>query len=145
MAIETQEVQLLLFSETGQPEAWRVDAYVFGEWAAHPSPNIERYMRDMGLFWQVSHIPTRAVAFAAPNRIRAVRAAMALSRLERPNAKASVDEWGKMSVSRLDPEWVRISNDAVKDIGVLAMCGGALKEPSTVYDAFVAYLESIAA
>lgn len=130
---QMQEITMTIYPEYEGPLEWRLQAYVYGEWAAHEVPLSDRWLRSKGFTWAVSHIPTGAIGYVGSEKEIITKAARRLSQLEPPGAHVITDEDEEPRMSPPPDEWIRTSNEMLKDLDVLACVGGKLIKPEDVY------------
>jgi len=134
--MDTQELTLTIYPEGhtfGESEQWTVQASIFGEWAVHEVHPRDDGAKMLNLGWQITHIPSGAIAYIGRDREQLLEAARLLSEFSLSEMRVYQGEDNRPKLPPLSLTFMRKANECVVDLDIYAVCGGYLMRPREVW------------
>jgi len=131
-----QEIVIRIHPACREPEDWRVQAYVFGEWAVHELHPLHDDPRVLGFAWQISHIPSGAIAYVGKDKAQLLEAAGRIADLTLPTMRVFTGDDGEPKLPPMPPTFARAANERVADLAIYAVCGDHLYRPRNVWSEY---------
>lgn len=134
--MDTQELTLTIYPKSNDydhAEEWRVQAYIFGEWAVHEVHPRDDRAKELGLPWEISHIPSGAIAYIGRDLEPLLEAARRLSEFTLPTVRVSRGDANQPKIPLPPLTFMRRVNERVSDLDIYAIADGYLTRPADVW------------
>jgi len=139
--MDAQEIVIKLYPECSEPRDWHVQAFVFGEWAVHEVSLDDDGAKDLRFAWQISHIPSGAIAFIARDQLELLEAGRRLSEFSLPSMKVYTGEDGKSKLPLVPSAYARFISSTMYDLKIWAVQSRGLVKPADAWRRYKSYLK----